>query len=365
MNSKKYNNIKIGFGIGKGILSFLLILAFVLSGYNNILVDYLSSIISNEYIVFIFFVFSVSLILSIIFFPVTIYLGYFLEHKYNLSNQTIAEWFWEEGKGFLLGIVIGVPLLLLFFFLLNSFTQYWWLFFAAVLFLFSVVMARIVPILILPLFYKILPLENDELKNKIIKLSEAAGLSVENVYSFNMSKNTKKANAAFTGLGKTKRIILGDTLLENFDVDEIESVIAHELGHYKLKHIIKNIIIGTVFSFVTFFILSQLYNISVSWLGYESVTEIAALPLLGLWGMLIGVIQTPLGNAISRKYEYEADKYAVSVISDKSVFIKTLEKITDQNLGDREPHPFVEWFFYSHPSIENRKKRILSLMKNK
>lgn len=173
-----------------------------------------------------------------------------------------------------------------------------------------------------------------------------------------MSKNTKKANAAFTGLGKTKRIILGDTLLKDYSKDEIETVIAHELGHYKHKHIAKNIVFGTVSSFLTFFVISILYKNSLSWFDFEYITQIAALPLLSLWAMLIGLIQSPIGNILSRKYEYEADRYAIETTRKPESFINTLNKLTNQNLGDREPHPFIEWFFYSHPSIKNRVKAI-------
>lgn len=237
----------------------------------------------------------------------------------------------------------------------------WWLPFALLMFLLSVILAQVVPIIILPIFYKITPIENENLKERIVSLSINAGLKVENVFKFNMSKNTKKANAAFTGLGKTKRILLGDTLLDNYTNDEIETVIAHELGHYKKKHIIKNIAVGTVSSFLTFFLIAQLHNLSLSWFGFLNITQISSLPLLALWGALIGLIQTPISNLISRKFEYEADKYAVSSTTKTDAFITTLEKLTEQNLGDREPAPLVEWFFYSHPSIKNRIASIRSL----
>jgi len=222
------------------------------------------------------------------------------------------------------------------------------------MFFISVVLSQIFPILIFPIFYKISPVENENLKERIKSLAKNAKLKVENVYKFNMSKNTKKANAAFTGLGKTKRIILGDTLLDNYTEDEIETVIAHELGHYKKKHIIKNIFIGTASSFLTLYIIAFLYSASLSWFSFDSIAQVSALPLLALWSMLIGLIQTPLGNILSRKFEFEADEYAVMETKNPAAFIKTLEKLTDQNLGDKEPHPFVEWFFYSHPSIKNR-----------
>jgi STE24 endopeptidase len=222
------------------------------------------------------------------------------------------------------------------------------------MFFISVVLSQIFPVFILPIFYKIKTIENESLKSRISNIADNAGLKVENLYSFDMSKNTKKANAAFTGLGKTKRIILGDTLLENFTEDEIETVIAHEAGHYKHKHITKNIIIGTLSSFVTLFIIAKCYEVSLSWYGFQSVTQIAALPLLTLWSIIIGLITTPLGNIISRKFEYEADRYAIDVTHKPVSFSNTLNKLTEQNLGDKEPHPFIEWFFYSHPSINNR-----------
>jgi STE24 endopeptidase len=279
---------------------------------------------------------------------------FYLEHKYNLSNQTFLDWVWENTKAALVGGVIGLPLLMVFYYILDKFESLWWLPFSILLFIVSVVLSKIVPTIVLPLFYKVVPIEDEDLKERIIKLSTNVNLKVENIFQFDMSKNTKKANAAFTGFGKTKKILLGDTLTNDFTNDEIETVIAHELGHYKHKHIIINIIIGTITSFVTLYILSVLYQVSLPWFGFSKITEIAALPILSIWGMLLGLIQTPLTNILSRKHEYQADEYAIQSTNKKEIFINTLSKLTEQNLGDKDPHPFVEWFFYSHPSIKNR-----------
>jgi STE24 endopeptidase len=354
MDSKKYNNTKLLIGISKGIISFVLLFLFVHLDFSSQLENYIRTLIQNDYLVFIIYVFAIGIFSSILFAPVNFYTGFYLEHKYKLSNQTFAKYIMENIKSMLVGLVIGVPILLLFFFVINQFGDLWWLIFATAMFLISVVLSQIFPILIMPIFYKIIPLEDEELKSRISKLAKGAGITVQNVFSFDMSKNTKKANAAFTGLGKTKRIILGDTLLNDYSKDEIETVIAHELGHYKHKHIIKNILFGTISSFLTFFILSVLYKNSLGWFDFTSINQIAALPILSLWAMLIGIIQTPIGNILSRKYEYEADQYAIESTLKPGSFIKTLNKLTDQNLGDRTPHPFVEWFFYSHPSIKNR-----------
>jgi STE24 endopeptidase len=353
-NAKKYNNIKLAIGIGEGIISFVLLLLFIYLGYSIQLENFLSNYFSNQYLLFISFLFVIGIVGSVLSFPVSYYSGFYLEHKYNLSNQTFWKWILEGFKGLLVSLVIGIPILLTFYFILNTFYSLWWLPFAIIMFFISVVLSQIFPVLIFPIFYKVTPLDNDELKQKINSLATNARIKVENIYSFDMSKNTKKANAAFTGLGKTKRIILGDTLLDKYSVEEIETVIAHELGHYKKKHIVKNILIGTASSFLTLFIIALLYQNSLSWFGFESITQVSALPLLALWSMLIGIIQSPLGNILSRKFEYEADEYAILETKNPLAFKNTLEKLTDQNLGDKDPHPFVEWFFYGHPSIKNR-----------
>ena len=354
MDSKRYNNIKLAAGISEGIVTFILILAFVWIGLSLRLENLISGSYSNIYLVFILFVLVSGFALGVLFFPLNYYKDFYLEHKYNLSNQTFWKWILEDLKALGVSLVIGIPLLLAFYYVMNRFGNLWWLPFAILLFIVSVILARIVPVFILPLFYKVTPIENEELKNRITALAVDAGIKVQNVYKFDMSKNTKKANAAFTGIGKSKRILLGDTLLEKYTDDEIETVIAHELGHYKRKHIIKNIIIGTVSSFLTLFLISYFYQLSLKWFGFAEITKIAALPLLSLWMMIIGLIQTPLSNLLSRKFEYEADEYAITSSGKPEAFKATLEKLTEQNLGDKEPHPFVEWYFYSHPSIKKR-----------
>ena len=358
-NAKKYNNIKLGVSIGEGIISFIAIIIFVYFGFSKELEKYLQNYTENQYILLLLFLLVVGGISSVLTFPVKYYTEFYLEHKYELSNQTFWKWIYEDAKGLLVGLVIGIPILLLFYWVMLTFGSFWWLVFSIAMFLISVVLAQLVPIIILPIFYKITPIENDEIKERVLRLAADVKMKVANVFQFDMSKNTKKANAAFTGLGKTKRIILGDTLLENFSVDEIETVLAHEFGHYKYKHIIKNLFVGTAASFLTFFLIANLYRWSLGLLGFSEITEVAALPILSVWAMLIGLLTTPVGNIISRKFEYEADEYAIKSTGKPEVFINTLEKLNEQNLGDKEPHPFIEWFFYSHPSVKKRKARIL------
>ena len=208
MDSKKYNNTKLALGIVKSASVFVLMFLFIWSGNSTSLDKYLNDFVHDSYLRFIVFLLLISASTGIIFSPLSFYSGYYLEHKYKLSNQTIIKWIWENIKGLLLSLVIGIPVLLLFYYSLNSFRELWWLPFSIMMFILSVGLARIAPIVILPIFYKIIPLDNDELKSRIARLAVDAGLKIENVYKFDMSKNTKKANAAFTGIGKSKRIIL-------------------------------------------------------------------------------------------------------------------------------------------------------------
>ncbi|HPI38770.1 MAG TPA: M48 family metallopeptidase [Ignavibacteriaceae bacterium] len=365
MDYKKYNNIKLAVGISETILSFILILLFIATGLSLQLEQYLTGLSGNSYIVFVLFAAVTGAGFSIVFFPFSFYSGFYLEHRFNLSNQTFVKWILEGLKSLLVASVIGIPVLLVFYYVINTFGSYWWLPFAVFIFILSVLLAKIVPIFILPLFYKITPLENEEIKKRIIGLSKGTKLKVENVFRFDMSKNTKKANAAFTGLGKTKKVILGDTLLDNYSVDEIETVLAHEIGHYEKKHIIKNIVLNTVLNFFTLYMIALIYEELLPVFGFSELTQIAALPMLVLLSIIISLLLTPVLNSISRKYEYEADKYAIEKTGKGEVFIGTLEKLTEQNLGDKEPHPFVEWFFYSHPSIKRRVAFINSLVKNR
>ncbi len=365
MNAKKYNKIKLTVSTSKWIFAFLLLLLFVDLGYSAALARFLNAYINNDYLLFLSFFIIVSVGAELIFFPIDYYSEFYIEHKFNLSNQTFLSWLWEDFKSSLVGGAIMLPILLIFFYLINVSPNYWWLFLGVALFFFSVVLAQILPTIILPLFYKVEPIDNQQLKESILKLTQNEGLKVRDVYKFNMSKNTKKANAAFVGLGKTKRIILGDTLLNNFSNEEIITVIAHEIGHFKKKNLIKNIFINTLFSFATLYIISVLYKLSLPYFGFKEVAEIAALPLLALWSMVIGLITMPLLNGLSRKFEYEADAYSVIETGLGKIFKNTLAKINELNLGDSEPHPLVEWLFYSHPSIKKRIKKIELVIENK
>ena len=351
---KRYNKIKLVVSLIGGVVSFLLTIGLLTGGYTLRIEQFVFSVSSNIYLALITFSAIFGIISGIVSFPFSFYSGFILEHKYNLSNQTFIQWLWENTKGMLIAIPIFIPLAIIFYFFILTFDLFWWLPVAITLFIVSIGLSRIAPIVILPLFYKLTPLEDSPLKEKILSLTKSTSMIVEGIYSFNLSKTTKKANAAFTGIGKSKRILLGDTLIDNFSEDEIETVFAHELGHYSHGHIWKGIAVGTVSIFLGLYLTSLAYSASLSWFGFTSISQIAALPLLTLWLSVYSLVTSPVGNILSRKHEFEADQYAVERTKNKPAFVSTMNKLAEMNLADRTPHSVVEFLFYSHPSIEKR-----------
>jgi STE24 endopeptidase len=352
-NDKHYNKIKLRLSIIDLVLDLLLVTGLAFSGISIVIAD-LASITGNMYGDFLVFVMFIGLCFSLIGLPFEFYGSYIIEHRFGLSNQTILKWIWERLKSTFIGLLIGVPISIVFYFLILKMGDKWWIYFSCFIFIISVFLARVAPVIIFPLFYKFTKLEDDELKDRLEKILAEVKIDIKGIFRFNLSKDTKKANAGFTGLGKTKRIILSDTLLEKFTPEEIAVVFAHEAGHYKHRHIVKNILFSTVVIFVSFYVCSLLHSFTIKSMGFEHPYELAALPALVFYLTLSGLIMMPVTNFISRRYEFQADEFAVRITSNVDSFISTMEKLAEINLADKEPHPVVEFFLYSHPSIKRR-----------
>jgi len=207
---------------------------------------------------------------------------------------------------------------------------------------------------LLPLFYKYKPLDRPELKARLLALAEKCGARVVDVFDLQLSAKSKAANAALAGLGRTRRILLGDTLLSRYSEDEIEAVLAHELGHHVHAHLWKLIGAQTGIVFLGFFLADRLLNWGVSAYGFEDHADLAAFPLLALTFAVLAVVLLPAVNSLSRYFEREADRFAAEVTGRPEALASALERLAEQNLADRTPHPVVEFLFYSHPSIGRR-----------
>lgn len=351
---KKYNKIKLRLSIVDIVLNLIIIALLAFSGISQVVVGFITGFVANDYIAFLFFITIIGILYSILNFPFDFYGSYIIEHRFSLSNQTVAAWLIEKIKGAAVGIVIGVPVAVVFYVFLKLTGWFWWLWFSVFIFFISVFLARVAPVIIFPLFYKFKNLESDEIRRRITRLLDDQGIPIKGIYSFNLSKDTKKANAGFTGIGRSKRIILSDTLIGQFTPDEIAVVFAHEMGHYKKRHIVKSIALGAFSIFLSFYLCGELYRLTLGYLGFAHVYDIAAIPVLFFYLTLFSLVTMPLSNALSRKYEREADRYALEVTRDREAFISSMEKLADMNLADRDPNPVTEFMLYSHPSIKKR-----------
>lgn len=286
--------------------------------------------------------------------PLGWYRSFKLEHEYHLSNQSPGDWFKDELKSSLLSLLLVGAMVQGLYFLLHYFSRSWWFLAAVGWLLITVLLARVFPVLILPLFYKLTPLEDVSLKKRLMDLVEKTGMTAINAFKMDMGAKTRKANAALMGVGRSRRVVLGDTLLENFSSEEIEVVLAHELGHHKLRHIAQHLVLSTAAALGGFYLihLSEPFWLSVA--GVESVSSVAAFPLICLILTGLSLVLMPLQNGFSRVLERQADQFALSLTGRSEDFISCMEKLALQNLADPTPHPFVEWFFYDHPAISKR-----------
>ncbi|HEY7350353.1 MAG TPA: M48 family metallopeptidase [Ktedonobacterales bacterium] len=287
--------------------------------------------------------------------PLSYYSGFVLPHRYQLSHQSLASWLGDQAKGLLLGLIFEVVAVVLIYLLLAVQPTLWWLWAAIALLLFSVVLANLAPVLILPLFYKLTPLQDEELTHRLLALAERANTRVRGVFTMNMSRKTSTANAALMGMGNTRRIVLGDTLLGAYPPDEIEVVLAHELGHHVHRDLWKLIITQTILT------LGGLYlvNLGLHWAVesahfYPALTDVATMPLLGIALGLFGLVTMPLSNGLSRLVEYQADEYALQATRKPDAFTNAMTRLANQNLAELDPGPIIEFLLYDHPAISKR-----------
>ena len=293
---------------------------------------------------------------TILGFPLNFYEGFVLEHRFNLSNQSLLNWLKDGAKGFVLSLVIilvGVEGLYLF---LRKFPATWWLWATGFWLFLTVVIARITPTFIIPLFFKYRKLEKVNLKTKIFELLDKCQLKVKDIFYLDFSSKTKKANAFICGLGGNRRLVLSDTLLEKFNDPEIVEVVAHELGHYKHHDIAKLILANSAISFLSFFLISRILQSALLYFGFSHIDDIAFLPFLGLGFLLLGLVALPLTNAFSRHLEKGADRFCLTLTQDPENFMAMMKKLGELNLADFSPHPLIEIFLYDHPAIAKRIK---------
>jgi len=353
--SRRYNRVKRWLGIADFGVGFGLLVVLLASGWTGTLRDLAEWGASQNYVVAVFlYVVMLMLISQLIGIPLAYY-SFRLEHRYNLSNQRFRSWIWDECKSLLIGLVMATIVVELLYMLIRQTPQHWWIVAWIVFLGLVVLLAQLAPVVLFPIFYKFEPLENEELKRRLIVLSERAGTRVRGVYKWHLSEKSKKANAALTGLGATRRIILADTLLDNYSDDEIEAVLAHELGHHVHRHILKSIFVQAGITLFGFWLADQVLRYAVERRNlFETMSDFADLPLLILVATGLSFLLMPALNAYSRFNERQADRYCFQSVTSVEPFISSMNKLAEQNLSEKTPARWVEWLFHSHPATVKR-----------
>lgn len=285
--------------------------------------------------------------------PVDYLAGFVLEHRFQLSTQTFGKWLRNKVKKYL----VGGPIVLLLIFGLYAMLRYstpWWLWATVGMLVFTLVMGRLVPTLILPFFFKVTPLEAPDLRERLEKLAAGTGLTLDGVYRLHLSEETRKANAALAGMGRSRRVLLGDTLLESFSLEEIEVVFAHEVGHHVHKHLLKMIVLNVLATFASLWLIDMILRNGASAMGYENLSDPAGLPLVLLVMSLFAFTLAPLMNAISRHFERQCDRYALDRTGANQAYRSAFVKLARMNKSDPDPNPLVVLLFYDHPPIRER-----------
>lgn len=277
-------------------------------------------------------------------------MGHWIERRYQLSKQTYGSWLWDRVKGLAIGALLGFVVLAFVYGSLHLMRPYWWVACATFLILFSILLAQLAPVLLIPIFFKLKPLDPGPLKERLLALCTRFGIGVKEVYHLGMSDKTEKGNAAFTGLGRTKRILIGDTLYQKYPPEEVEAVFAHELGHQVHNDLLKGIGLSVVTVFVSFWAAQAWMARSLeNWFDTPVETPFGFLVFV----VALSVVQIPLGwlqLAFSRHREREADRFATEMIGVGDRLADALEKLTFQNRGPFRPNPILEFFQYSHPA---------------
>ena len=285
--------------------------------------------------------------------PLKLIRGFWLPRRFGLLHQRLGGWLADQLKAALIGGALGLAAVEIVYTLL-ALTSFWWIVAAAIFIAAQIAMAALVPIWIVPLFYRLTPLADSGLRDRLLALARRAGVAAIGVFVADQSRKSRTANAAVVGLGRTRRIILFDTLLAEFRPEEIESVLAHELGHHAHGDMRRGLLVNSVLTIVTLWLAGLGLDLGVALLGLSGPADPAGLPWLALVVMALGLVQLPLANGFSRWIERQADDFALATTGNARAFIGAMERLGGLNLAERRPNRLKEIFLYSHPALERR-----------
>ena len=300
------------------------------------------------------FIIIIIMLMSVITLPNSYYSGFFLEKKFGLNRMNFWQWLLDWTKSLTLEIILSVVTISVIYVLIRSSPENWWFIASVILAIFSMILLIITPVILLPLFYKFEPLPEGDLKNRLMNLADNLNTSINGIFIWKIGEKTSKSNAAVTGLGRTRRIIIADTLIETMTPEEIEVVMAHELGHHVKKDIWKGFLVQIILIFLSLYGISILLESFYERFGLSEVSDYAGIPLLIMFTTLVSLVSMPIAMWFSRRSEKNADIFALEITGMKVEFCSAMQKLAEQNLSRKNPNKLVKWIFYSHPPIEDR-----------
>ena len=358
----RYTLAKNGVNLFDTVYSSIWLYVFLVSGLLPIvyygLTDFLSISIWGQSLV----LFLMGMVLSLPSLPIDVWNTFRVESRYGFNRTSVGLWISDKFKGLVLGLVIAYPLLCLLLWLFEVLPNTWWLFGFVAFWIVQILMLLLYPRLILPLFNKLSPLPEGSLQERLMRLGERTGFTAKTIQVIDGSKRSGHSNAFFTGFGRFRRIVLFDTLIEQLEPQQLEAVLAHEIGHYKKRHIPKMLIMSTVMSFIGFACIGWLVDQAWFFSAFGFSISNGMVPALILFLLVSGLFTfwlSPFMSALSRKHEYEADAFAREAMGgDPQPLVESLRKMHEKNLGNLTPHPLFSAFHYSHPTIIEREQAL-------
>lgn len=354
--SQDYTRARTKFGLIRMTVSTVVTLIFLLSGGFNLIDTFARSCGYGEIITGLFFIFSLLLLSYLLSLPFSVYSTFVIEERFGFNRTTVKTFLLDNIKGGLLAAVLGTPLLslILWFFISTGSLAWLYCWFGVVVF--SVIVQFLAPVLIMPLFNKFSPLEEGETKDAILSYADQQNFKLQGIYTMDGSKRSAKLNAFFTGFGRFRKIVFFDTLLEKLSTEEIVAVLAHEMGHYKLKHIFKMLVGSVLQTGLMFYLLSLVMNNRGLFDAFsmEQVSVYASLLFFSFLYSPVNLLVSIVFNIFSRKHEYEADRFAVVTTGGYEMLTSGLKKLCHENLANLTPHPFTVFIEYTHPPVAQR-----------
>jgi STE24 endopeptidase len=329
-------------------------LLLISGGWSQAITRACFSLSSNIYVAALIYVFIAGAFLELIMFSFTFSSSFLIERRFALLRQGFLSWLKDYAKKVIISSILFLIMFFVFYFLIVNFSSLWWVYGSVFYFFVSIVLAKVFPMLIIPMFYKLTKISDDALREKLKDLANKAGVKIVDIYNIALGAKTVKANAAVCGIGKSKRILLSDTLLEKYSGDEIEATLAHELSHHKHRHFWKLNFLSAVSMVLVLFLIDAALS-GLVLVGLISVKHsISALPVSAMIFILYSFAMSPVFNCISRAYETQADKDAISLTGKPQALYSLMQKLCSQNLSDPSPGILAKIFFYDHPPAGER-----------